>query len=391
MSRRCAGWIALAAAVSLFVGVSVGADDLGFSGRVGLDVTYTPVPPSSFNIGVDLSLSFEVTGFTFASETGFDLSGFQTERVSLGVDLGAVQISEEIRFEPTFSWNELSVDLGIVGVQFGVDWILANIGGVQTPNYSMGAVVELSSGIVCGFSITSLTGFGAIDLVNLLGGVEAPFSFALLELVDYLDTLCATPIDLDVTILDGFYFEEELVRIEVDYLGLLASNTTWFDYQGLSQMIFELGYRFDEPDLSFLTSLTLDGSFNVTGIAFIVDLTIDVVRFTSHTFFVEATLPSPISIVFGGQSFAVSFAICGVTITTETVFDSSFFFAEERIGIHAFIDPVTFGSLTTFDAFGFAGECVFASVTFSGVSLNTRADFDATGLQLVSFGFELAF
>jgi len=125
--------------------------------------------------------------------------------------------------------------------------------------------------------------------------------------------------------------------------------------------------------------------------AFIVDLTIDLVRFTSHTFFVEATTPSPLTIVFGGQAFAVSFELCSVTITSETSFDGSFLFAEERIGVDAFIDPVTFKSLTTFDAFGFAGECVFASVCFSGVELHTRADFDATGLQLVSFGFEFAF
>ena len=390
MLRRCAGWLVFAVLVFALGGAAI-ANDVGFTGRVGLDVSYAPVPPASYNIGVDLSLGFEVSGFSFASETGFDLGGFQSEVVTLGVDLGAVQITEEIRFEPTFSWNELSIDLGIVGVQFGIDWILANIGGVQTPVYSMGGVIELSSGIVCGFSITSLTGFGAIDLDNLLDGVEAPFSFAMLDLFNYMDTLCGPAIELDVTIVSGFYFEEELVRLEVDYLGLIASNTTWFDYQGLSQMLFELGYRFEEPLLSFLTSITLDDSFNISGMAFIVDLTVDVVRFTSHTFFVEATPPSPLSIVFGGQAFAVSFSICGVTITSETTFDGSFFFAEERIGIDAFIDPVTFRSLTTFDAFGFAGQCVFASVTFSGVELHTQADFDATGLQLVTFGFEFRF
>lgn len=390
MSRRCAGWLAFAVLVSM-VGGGVAADDLGFSGRVALDVTYTPVPPSSYNIGVDLGLGFDVSGFSFGSETGFDLYGFQSERVMLGVDLGAVQIAEEIRFEPAFSWNELSVDLAIVGVQFGIDWILANIGSTQTPTYSMGAILELSSGIVCGFSITSLTGFGAVDLVNLLGGVEAPFSFALLGLFDYMDTLCAPPIELDVSIVSGFYFEEELVRLEIDYLGMIASSTTWFDYLGLSQMLFELGYRFDDPQLSFLTSLTLDGSFSITGIAFIVDLAVDVVRFTSHTFFVEATPPSPISVVFGGQAFAVSFTIVGITITSETSFDDSFLFAQERIGIDAFLDPVTFRSLTTFDAFGFAGESVLAAVSFSGVELHTRADFTATGLELVTFGFEFVF
>jgi hypothetical protein len=392
MSRTQLRWVALVVLVSLLgMGGGVAADDLGFSGRVGLEVTYAPIPPTSYNIGADLSLGFDVSGFSFTSATGFDLFGFQSEKVTLSVDLGAVQISEEIRFEPTFSWNELSVELGIVGVQFGVDWILANIGGLQTPSYSMGAVIELSSGIVSGFSIMSLTGFGAIDLVNVLGGVEAPFSHDLLSLFHYLDTLCTPPIELDVTIVDGFYFEEELVRLEVDFLGLIASSTTCFDFMGLSQMLFELGYRFEEPSLSFLTSMTIDGSFAITGISFILDLEIDVVRFTSHTIFAEATPPAPIPIIFGGQGFAVSFEISCIVITSETSFDGSFLFSQEIIAIDAVIDPVTFRSLTTFDAGGFAGEWVYAGVAFSGVELYTRAEFDNTGIQLVLFGFELSF
>ncbi|MGB2982496.1 MAG: hypothetical protein WBC63_01385 [Candidatus Bipolaricaulia bacterium] len=391
MSRTLVRRVAIVISVLLLGGWTAAASDLGFSGMVGLEVTYTPIPPASFNIGAELSLGFDVSGFSFTSETGFDLFGFQSEKVKLAVDLGAVQISEEIRFEPTFSWNELSVDLGIVGVQFGIDWILANIGSVQTPDYSMGTVIELSSGIVWGFSITSLTGFGAVGLVNLLDGVEAPFSHQFLSLFQYLDTLCVPPIELDVTIVDGFYFEEELVRLEVDYLGMIASSTTWFDFQGLSKVLFELGYRFDEPSLGFLTSMTIDGSFAISGLGFIVDLQIDVVRFTSHTAFVEAIAPGPIPIVFGGQSFAVSFEIVGVVITSGTYFDGSFLFAEETIAIDAVIDPVGFRSVTTFDAGGFAGQSVCAAVSFSGVVLFTRAEFDATGIQLVSFGFELRF
>ena len=172
---------------------------------------------------------------------------------------------------------------------------------------------------------------------------------------------------------------------------MIASNTTWFDYQGLSQMLFEVGYRFEEPVLSFLTSITIDGSFVITGLAFILDLQIDVVRFTSHTFFVEATPPSLIPIVFGGQVFAVSFEICNVVVTSQTTFDGSFLFAEEVIAIDAVIDPVTFRSLTVFDAGGFAEECVYAGVAFSGVELYTRAGFDATGIQVVTFGFVLSF
>jgi len=391
---RLRAQIVICGLVLLFLGGSVAhAQDreLGFTGGVGLEITYTPVPPTSFNIGSKLALSFEVAGFSFVSETGFDLFGFQSERVTLGVDLGAVQIGEEIRFDPYFSWNELSIDLSIVGVEIGVDLILANIGGVQTPTYSMGSVLGLSSGIVCGFSITSLTGFGAVDLVNILGGIEAPFSYELLSLFHHVDTLCETSVDLDVTIVSGFYFEEELFRLEVDYMGMIASNTTWFDYTGLTKSLFELGYRFEEPSLRFLAAMALDGSFVITGLDFIIDLQIDVVRFTSHTWFVENSLPAPIPIIFGGQAFAVSFEICGVLFTTETIFDGSFFFAEQALAIEAWIDPVSLKSLTVFDTTGFASQCIYADVTLCGVVLYTQAEFDFTGIQEATFGFSITF
>jgi len=367
------------------------ADDVGFAGGIGLELTYTPIPPTSYNIGSDFSMSFSVSGFSFSSETGFDLFGFQSERVTLGLDLGAVWIGNEIRFDPTFAWNELSVDLSIVGVHVGIDLIFANIGSTQTPSYSMGAVIELSSEIVCGFSIASLTGFGAIDLVNVYGGIESPFAQELLYLFDHLAWLCAARPDLDVTIVPDFYFEEQMVRLEADYLGMIASNTTWFDSTGLARMLFETGYRFGDPSLSFLATMSLDGLFVITGLDFILDLQIDVVRFTSHTWFVDNPLPAVVPILFDGQSFAVSFDLCGVLITTQTDFDGLFLFAQQLVAIEAEIDPVRFRSLTTFDGAGFAGQCIYADVTFCGVVLYTQAEFDFSGIQEVSLGFELAF
>jgi len=391
MPRLCVR-IAMCVVLLSLVGGGIGlADDVGFSGFVGLGITYTPVPPTSFDIAADLELAFEVAGFSFGSETGFNLAGFQSERVAFGIDLGAVRIGEEILFDPTFARNELGIDLSIAGVDIGVDFILADIGSVQTPAYSMGAVVELSSGIVCGFSIASLTGFGAIDLVNMLGGIEAPFSYELLALFNHLDALCAVPLDLDVTIVPDFYFEEELVRLEADFMGLIASNTTWFDAAGLSRMLFELGYRFEEPALSFLATMGLDGSFVITDIGFLVDLRIDAIRFTSHTWFEENPLPSLIPIVFGGQGFAVSFELCGVVITTETGFDGSVLFAQQLIAIEARFDPISFRSLTAFDATGFSSQCMYADVTICGVRLYTKAEFDFSGIELVTFGFGFSF
>jgi len=83
MHVRLAGLLIVVLAAG---GVGGWGGDLGFSAGVGLDVTYTPVPPTSFNIGSDLVLAFDVAGFSFGSVTGFDLSGFRSEIVTLGVD-----------------------------------------------------------------------------------------------------------------------------------------------------------------------------------------------------------------------------------------------------------------------------------------------------------------
>ena len=365
---------------------------LGFSGSVGLEVTFTPVPPLSYNIESGLTLSLSVAGFTFASETVFDLSGFQSQEFSVDVSLGAVQIGDDLLFDPYFSWNDLSVTAQITGIDIGTDLILADIGSVQTPEYSMAAVLQLSSGSNCGFSITTLTGFGAVDLVNMLDGVTSPFSHDLLSLFYHAQYLFASAPSTKVTVVSGFYFEEELVRLQMDYMGLLSSSTTWFNWTGFSKETLEIGYRFGEPSLAFLAAFTIDDSFSLSDLDFILDLQIDPVRFTSRTSFAATVPPAIRPIAFSGQGFALSFALCDqVTVGSITLFDSTFMFSQQDLLIEATIDPVTLTSLTTFDATGFSGQWIEARVTFSGVSLYTKGAFDFSGIESVSFGFEFKF
>jgi hypothetical protein len=98
-----------------------------------------------------------------------------------------------------------------------------------------------------------------------------------------------------------------------------------------------------------------------------------------------------IPVVFSGQGFAVSFELLGARITAETDFDDSFLFERQLVAIEATVDPVAFSSRTAFDAGGFSGQWLTASVTFSGVALYTRAAFDSGGISEVVFGFTFAF
>jgi hypothetical protein len=391
MPRKCALLIVALMLALLIPGEVALADCAGFSGDVALDVTFTPIPPLSYNIESGLTLSLSVCDFTFTSTTVFDLSGFQSQGFSADIVLGIVDIGDDILFDPYFSWNDLSVAVQIVGIEIGTHLILADIGTPPVADYSMAAVISLSSGVACGFSITTLTGFGAVDLVNLLGGVTAPFSNDLLGLFFHTQTLFGATPTQKVTVISGFYFAEELVRLQMDYMGLLASSSTWFDWTGFSQEIVEFGYRFDEPALAFLTAITIDSSFSISAMDFILDLRMYPVRFTSRTSFSASTPPAIIPIVFSGQGFAISFELCGVAVTSTTMFDGTFMFAEQDLAIETTIDPVTLTSLTTFDTSGFSGQWIEAGVTFGGVMLYTRAGFDFGGIIEVTVGFRIRF
>lgn len=379
------------AAILILAGTAPGwAAGLGFSAAVDLEITYTPIPPASYDIGSELGLTFAMPGFTLTSDTGFNLSGFAFERVEFEVDLGAAQIAESIRFEPGFDWNQLSFDLAIACVQVGVDWIFADIAAPPTPDYQMGVVLAVRCDTPVGLSVASATGFGAADLADVLGGT-APFSEEALSLFEYVATLCAPAPASDPTILAGFAFEEEILRLTLASVGLVASHTTWLDAAGLQQMGFELGYQLPAPQIGLLAALLLDGTMTITHLDLILDVFVEGVRFTSWTEFAEPLFPVPVPILFAGQRFAVSFEVCEVRITSQTDFDDLFLFAGEQIAIEATIPPVTFVSLTSFDAGGFAAQCIEARLAFDVVELWSAAEFAWDGLVFVLLGFSLAF
>jgi len=207
----------------------------------------------------------------------------------------------------------------------------------------------------------------------------------------YLDELCAGPEELQVTVLPGFYFEEQVLRVEVDALGLLASSTTWFDWMGFARETIEIGFAFVEPELAFLMSVTLDAGLTVGAMDFILDLYVAPVGFASRTRFLAPPSPTPVPIGFDGQQFALSVEAIGILFSFDTSFDESFLFERQVIAVETEITPVRFVSRTSFDLMGFEEQCIRASVGFSGVLLYTGVLFDLGGIREASFGFELTF
>jgi hypothetical protein len=362
-----------------------------FSATLGLDVSFVSVPPAGFDIISGLSFSLAIADFSFDSETRFALSGFQSQRFDAALQLGAVTLSDWIEFDPGFAWNQFAVDATFLCVDTGVDLILANIASPQTPVYSMAAVIDLHAVPLMGVSLTSLTGFGAVDLLALHGGVASPFAHRMLHLFHYLHRLCGPMLRPRVTVLPHFYFEEQVLRVEVDLYGLLASSTTWFDWLGFARETLEVGFAFADPKLSFLMSLTFNPYFAIDAMEFILDLAICPVVFTSRTAFVAPPPPSSVAIAFDGQQFALAVEALGILCTLETDFDGTFLFQRQLVALETEIPPVRFASLTAFTAAGFDEQCLQAGVRFDGVELFTRVVFDLGGITVARFGFALTF
>jgi hypothetical protein len=398
MPSRSTLWLATIMVLAIAVSVHAQENDIcgepsapPFSATLGLDVSFVPVPPATFDIISAVHLSLTIGEFAFDSRTRFALSGFQSQRFDAALHLGSVTLSDWIEFDPGFAWNQFTADAQFHCIGTAIHLILANIGSPQTPTYSMAAVLDLRAEPLAGLSVLSLTGFGAVDLIALHGGAAAPFTDRLLYLFHYLDGLCAPEPDLRVTVLPGFYFEEQLLRLEFDLYGLLASSTTVFDWLGFAHETLEVGFGFLEPDLAFLMSLTFNSFFAIDAMEFVLDLAICPVAFTSWTSFVAPPPPSPVAIAFAGQRFALGVEAIGVLFTLETDFDGSFLFQRQIIALETEIPPVRFSSRTTFIATGFEEQCLAAEVQFIGVELFSRVAFDLTGITLAQFGFALTF
>ncbi|MCK4393087.1 hypothetical protein KAX17_09295, partial [Candidatus Bipolaricaulota bacterium] len=71
MPRMCVRLVVAFLLVMLAAGGLTLAEETGFSGGVGLEITFIPIPPLSYDIEADLTLSLSIACFTFESETVF--------------------------------------------------------------------------------------------------------------------------------------------------------------------------------------------------------------------------------------------------------------------------------------------------------------------------------
>ncbi len=340
------------------------ADETPFDGSIGLEATFRP-DGLSYTMEIELDLKFSIAGFTLKSSTSFDLDGFNRQIFTTAIDLGLAAISNEITFQRPgrFTKNHLAVDISIIDIDFGIDLILADIAPPQTPQFSIGMIIDIRGELPAGFRIINLTGFGAEDLAQMLD-------------------------DKPVTVVDGFAFEEQLTKIAVEYMGIHAAAMTIFDLAGLKTASLEFGYYYADPlaelIFSFMMKTDFGSDFALTGMEFELGATLARINFSSRT---EFAAP----LAFERQTFSISSLIADIKITSQTVFTAPFAFYSQRITIVTEIEPVKFTTQTTFDLTGFAAMEIEVGLSVSGIHLYTAVAFDLHEITKVVVGFQLTF
>ncbi len=285
-------WATLAALMIVVTGAM--AEDCGFGGSLGLEFTFTPVPPAALDISTDITLSLTFGGAHLLSRTLLTWDGLEASWLTVGMDFGNVQFETGMRFDPCFSMYRLEARGGCCPFSLGGLLILENLAPLcEPPDYTVGLALDLGLSFSSGFWVRSLTGFGVWDLYYLVD----------------------CDLRTDVQAAPGWWFEEQLVGLGLK--GPCFSADTWvlFTDLGLSWWRVATTYRWTQPHVEVGTRLWFMGLFAFTQADLVVAGHIEPVALESVTTF-----------DLGGfvmQKINIEVAFSGISIYARTLFDFS--------------------------------------------------------------------
>jgi len=128
---------ALVLTLAFALGLGIAAFAAPLSGSWATDITLT-LSSGNLTIAADadfssaLEVDYVVGGWTFGSDTGFDLAGWHTQKFTAVGVLGAFSFDSTLKFSPVdvaFSSWDTSGSVSIAGVSFGGEFLLADGSG----------------------------------------------------------------------------------------------------------------------------------------------------------------------------------------------------------------------------------------------------------------------
>lgn len=222
------------------------AQTLTFSGSIGMDFTFSFGTPPAMQSALTLAMDAGRGGVQ--SRTVFSLSGLEAEYLWLWLKFPEVGVTLKtgLTFDPCFSRWTLNVSGGCCPFFLGGWFFLGNLAqACQTPNYTVGLVLDFGVGGEPGFLARTLIGFGVRDIENLID--DNPWT--------------------DVKLVSGWYFEEFLLHVAWSS-ACWRLYTTWSltSYTSPTALKFgEMGlsYRFLDPLVELGAALRLNSSFSL--------------------------------------------------------------------------------------------------------------------------------
>jgi|Deesub1362B_J571_1020462.scaffolds.fasta_scaffold04975_3 hypothetical protein len=279
----------------LLLGLGLGAlaqEQCQFSGTLGLEVSFVPVPPANLDVftTVDLGLSF--CGVGVESRTVLSLTGLEAEHLQFFLELDGLAFRTGLRFDPCFSKYWFEVRFGCCPFELGGLFLVENLADTcQTPDYTVGIVLDMGLWFDGGFFVRSLTGFGVIGLYYLID--EDPAT-----------ELIAVP---------GWWFEEELLQVGFSTECLDIQTIVLFDTLGFAWAQFSASYYWSEPWIELGSRVRLNSAFGFDWAELILGIRVDPLTLRSVTSFDFSG--------FLGQEIYVAVEFSGIRLYSRTVFD----------------------------------------------------------------------
>lgn len=240
MMRRIVGVLGLA-----LLGGALAVSQTGPVGALGFAVTFaSSTTPPSLTSEVTLGLSFGRAELQSRTELSL-LPGvsFAAQHLVVGVNLDGIVLRTGMRFNPCFSRYWFEVRGGCCPLELGGLFLVENLAPTcQTPNYTIGIVLDVGVAWRPGFFARSLTGLGVTNLYGLID-------------LDPGTWLIAVP---------GMWFEEELLHLGFAGGCFRADALVLFDPFGLAWVELGASYLYPNPEaelgarVRFLGTLALD-------------------------------------------------------------------------------------------------------------------------------------
>ncbi|MGC9530372.1 MAG: hypothetical protein ACP5G2_07215 [Candidatus Bipolaricaulaceae bacterium] len=288
--------LGVALACALLVGAGGAAQEQGcaVSGSLGVEFTFLPVPPATLEVDTAVTLALSFAGAEVVSRSELSATGLEAQHLSFGVELDGVSLETGMRFDPCFSLYRFQARGGCCPFDLGAIFLVENLAAAcQTPDYTVGIVLDLGLVFDEGFFMRSITGFGVEEL------------YALVD--DDPDTqLVAVP---------GWWFEEELMQLGFCTQCFRSQSIFLFDELGFSWARFEVAYLWPDPAIELGAGVWIDSSFAFAQADLTLGFTVDPIQLRSVTTFSFAG--------FLAQEIHVGVAFSGVRLYSETRFDFS--------------------------------------------------------------------